>query len=88
MWMGYQSHMDLPEQDNISGHSLRDLQRFVIPATQTIPAPALVEELLPPMWEMTISAKVGILGQEHQLKSIQVTHSGMVRTVQALPAVS
>ena len=49
MWMGYQSHMGLPEQGNISGLLLPDLQRFAIPLI----LPALSTELYPsdPLWD-------------------------------------
>ena len=40
----------------------------------------------PPSWEMTTSAKVGILAQALVIYSMPATHFGMVRVVDPLPA--
>ena len=86
MWMAYLSHMDYLEQGNTSGHSLLELLRWV--TLHHTPVPVLVEDLLPFMWETITSVRVGILGQHRPMYCMQVTHSGMVRGVDPLPAVN
>ena len=46
------------------------------------------KQVFPNMWEITISVIVGTLEHHHPVHCIQVTHSGMVRAVDPLPAVS
>ena len=84
MSMVYLSHTDYLEQGNTSGPLLLDLLRGV----HCPLVPVLVDALLPPMWETTTSVRVGLLGQVRQMDSMRVTHSGMVRVVDPLPAVS
>ena len=42
----------------------------------------------PPSWEVTTFVRVGTLGEHGNLYCMRVTHSGMVRAVDPLPAVS
>jgi len=86
MLMVYLSHTDYLEQGNTSGASQLELLRRV--TLNHTPVPVLVEDLLPPMWVMITSVRVGILGQHQPMYCMQVTHSGMVRGVDPLPAVN
>ena len=79
--------MDHLEQGSTSGPSQLDILRH---ANFSFCVLVWVELLLPPTLEMTTSVIVGILSQESliMLHCMQMTHSGMVRAVDPLPAVS
>ena len=83
--MVYLSRMDLLEQDNTSGASQVEFRRLT---TLRSTVPVLLEELLLPMWETTTSVRVGTPDHHSPVYCMQVTHSGMARGVDLLPAVS
>ena len=79
--------MDHQEQGNTSGALQPDyLRQFEISS----PVPVMVEELLlPTQWKMTTSVRVGkIIEKWNNGHSMRVTHSGMVKAVDPLPAAS
>ena len=88
--MGCPSHMDLPDQGNTFGPLLLDFQSLAKLLILTLNVHVLIVEakhISRPSWEMISSVRVGKLGggQRH---CITMTHCGMVRAVNTLPAVS
>ena len=89
MWMGCPSHIDLPELGNTSGPLLLDIQSQQV---STMSVRVLIDEarhISQPLWEMTSSVRVGTPWSGSGLVHYtQVTHCGIVRAVDPLPAVS
>ena len=88
--MGCPSHMDLLDQGNTFGPLLLEFRSLAKLLILTLNVHVLIveaEHISHPLWEMTSSVRVGTPGSGLMYYT-RVTHCGMVRAVDPLPAVS